>query len=1165
MLHASALHRQDSGRINLQVIAQPVEAVMKLIEAQSGKTFYYGSKARPKNTAVTIQVKNARLAEVLDILFNGQSVTWKIGKEYIALMPADEAPPEKGTLSADSIPTMRLSGIVISKDGSPIQGASVYSRSSRTGIVTDKAGIFSMSAVKKNDVLVISSLGFYPRQLKIGDKAYLEVTLDSAINEIQAVEVVSTGYQHIPKERVTGSFVLLDNKLLNRTPSTNILDRIRYVTNGLSYVGGDIQSFTGTSYMVRGISTFNAGKKPLIVIDGFPYEEGDNPDDIVRRLNPNDVESITVLKDAAAASIWGARSGNGVIVITTKKGKLNSKPEVNVVANLTVTERPKLSRLPVISSTDAIAFEKRRFATGFFNDYDDSYPAGNYFPVVSPAVERMLAARRNEMSAAQLDAELAKLSGHNVWDDISGYMTRPALHQQYSVSYRGGKDRSTYYVSAGYDRTRAESVGNNSERFTFDVNNTNKIGKVVEVGYMVNYANTTDRAPFLTYKDLIPAAGGSNWLAPYTELKDAAGNALPIPNREGFRKKYTDTLRAPGLLDWNYRPLDELNEVRIKNRSDNFRIGLNVRLHLMKGLNMEIKGQMHKMIGREDQLFSQSSFDVRNNINKFSYVDPVTGNVKYPYPLGARLAIRNARQNTLNLRGQVNYDKGWDRHQLNALAGMEVSESKSENNLSTLYGYNEETLTSVPVNFAEAYATRPSGAGFLISPGTGVNNYLNRFLSYYGNFSYVFDGRYTATGSIRWDAANLFGVNANDRRVPLWSAGLAWNILNERFMQHAANIDQLSLRATYGWNGNLLYAASALPVITYVNTPNAYQLAPYAFIQTPPNPNLTWEKVETWNIGLDFSVLKRRLGGTIEYYQKHGENLIGNIVNDITKGFGNYFGNYASIKGKGLDVQISGIPVETPDFNWRSIFNISYNTNKATKYDYIGASSTEDPSIYLVGSAPVVGRPLYEIYAYKWAGLNGENGDPQGYLADTVAPYNLLIRGRNTKPKDLARFGTRVPRVTGNFLNSVGWKGVLLSFNIRYSMGYYFQRPSIYYDDLLNAWNGHKDFAERWQKPGDEKVTNVPSESLGFNARRDLFYRQSSILVEKGDNIRLQDIALEYALPAKMISRKISGITLRAMVANVGILWRANGKGLDPESLNYPIPRSYTFSANVRL
>ncbi len=1164
-LALSAKDLQDTGRISLQVTAQPVEAVIRMIEKQTGKTFYYGAKARPENKPVTIHVKNAALPEVLGMLFQHQPIQWKIGKDYIVLTPAK--PPASGAndLSGDSLSAMPLTGRVVGRNGEAVMGATVLSKANHAGTITDDDGRFVISGIGHNEVLEFSSLGYTTRQMKTGGRSYLHVTLDAAISEIKTVEVVSTGYQSIPKERVTGSFVLLDSRILNRTPSVNILDRIRYVTNGLNYVTPQMQGFTKTSYIIRGVSTINAGRSPLIVIDGFPYEEGDNPEELIRRLNPNDVESITVLKDAAAASIWGARSGNGVIVITTKRGKYNMKPEFNVSANLTVTERPRLTRLPVISSADAVDFEKRRFATGFFNNYDDSYPANSYFPVASPVVELMLAARRGEMTGAELDAALSEMANHSVWDDVSQYMTRPAFNQQYSVSYKGGSDRSSYYFSGGYDRVRQDAVNTFNERFTFDINNSYKISKVVEVGYIVNYANTTDRQPYLNYRQLIPVTAGDRWLAPYTALADEAGNALPVPFTGGLRKKYIDTLSAPGILDWNYRPLDELNHVSFKTRGDNLRAGANIRINIIKGLSADVKGMLHKLNSREDQLFSLASFDARDNINRFSFQDQITGNIVYPYPLGARLVMRHTKQNSFNLRGQLNYEKHWRLHQVNMLAGGEISETKAESNISTLYGYNEENLTNAPVDFTRTYRTRPSGAMAMISSGNGVTSYLNRFLSYYGNFSYVYGQRYTLTGSIRWDAANLFGVNANDRRVPLWSGGLAWNILKESFMQPSSALDQLNLRFTYGWNGNLLNSASALPVISYRNTVNAYQAIPDAIILRPPNPNLTWEKVKTWNIGLDFSLLNRRLSGVIEYYQKNGEDLIGPIVNDITKGFSNYLGNYAAVKSKGIDVQLNAVPVETSQLHWRSIFNVSFNTNKTSRYDYTSPGILEDAGTYLVGSYPIVGRSLFDMYVYKWGGLNGKNGDPQGYLADTLASYDLVVKGKNTRPQDLIRVGSRVPRIFGNFMNNIAWKDLVLSFNIRYNLDYYFQRPSVFYDDLLNNWTGHSDYADRWQQPGDEKISNIPAESLRNNALRDLFYRQSYILVEKGDNIRLQDIVLEYTLPDRLISSSIAGVTLRAMVSNVGIIWRANGKGLDPENMHYPASRSYTFSANVRL
>lgn len=1161
-LESRATQGQDSSRITLDYTDYPIQSIFKQIEQQSGFAFYYGKQASLQNEKATIRVRNENLSSVLQKLLRNQPVEWKIGHQYIVLTPR-RIPSSKTVAITDSLPAYktRLRGVVFDRAGNPVAGASLMEKRSKDGVVSLEDGTFEFQVISPQDIIVVSSVGYQTKEIRYDGRSFLQVEMDSLIRDIRTVDVVSTGFQTVPKERATGSFVLVDNKTLNRTPSTNIMDRLNFVTSGLVY-----DKSAPNKYTIRGVSTINASRAPLIVIDGFAYEESGNYVRVLDGLNPNDVESVSILRDAAAASIWGARSGNGVIVITTKKGNYNMKPEVSFSTNLTFAGRPKIGKIKTISSGDAIGFEKQRFAAGYYNDYDDIYPQSNYFPVVSPAVELMLAARRGEISTAELDQKLNVLSGHRVTDDITRYLTRQETRQQYNIGIRGGNNTSTYYLSAGYDREVGTAIGNGSERYTFNVNNTQRLADFLDLSYYANYTRMALDATNFTYQQMIPMDGQSSMImAPYTMLADNSGNPLAIPLRAGLRQKYIDTLSYPGILDWNYRPLDDVHQASFSTRSDNIRLGGSLRARLVKGLSAEVKGQWMTLNGRTQNLHKASSYYVRDQVNTFMNVDPATSALEYPFPLGATMALDNSRQKSWNLRGQLNYSKSWSRHDVNMLAGIEASESKTSSDKMTLLGYDEQTLTSKDVNPNTLYPTRPGGGLAAIWTPKTVGYTLNRYLSYYGNASYILDRKYSLSGSIRWDAANLFGVSMNDRRVPLWSAGGSWNIAGENFMNDVTWMDQLKLRVTYGWNGNMINTISSQPIIQYFNSTNLYNTAAFARITSPPNPNLTWEKVKVLNFGLDFSCFRQRLSGSLEYYRKNGDDLIGLIINDATKGFSRYEGNYASIKGYGWDVQLNGLILDKKSITWRAQWNISFNKERIISYNYIDPKFLEYGDSYIASGAPIVGAPLSPVYSYRWGGLNAGNGNPQGYLSDTLASYNTVLSDNNLKPGDLVYHGSATPRINGNFLHTLTWKDLSLSFNLRYRFDYYIRRPSILYSELISNWSAHNDYANRWQKPGDERSTNVPSASLTPNALRDRFYRFSSILVEKGDHIRLQDIVLDYTLPSRLFNNKIGALTLRAMASNLGVIWRANDYNIDPENPVLPLPASYTFGIHVKL
>ncbi|WP_341837400.1 hypothetical protein WJU16_05900 [Chitinophaga pollutisoli] len=450
------------------------------------------------------------------------------------------------------------------------------------------------------------------------------------------------------------------------------------------------------------------------------------------------------------------------------------------------------------------------------------------------------------------------------------------------------------------------------------------------------------------------------------------------------------------------------------------------------------------------------------------------------------------------------------------------------------------------IDYLTLYNTRPNGQSNLTNESSTFGT-LNRNKNYYANAAYTYGSKYTVSGSIRIDETNLMGVNANLRRVPLWSAGGLWNLGNEPFM-NSSIFDNLSISMTYGWNGNINNRVSSLPLISYFNSLRSiYSNFPVAGVVSPSNPDLTWEKVGVLNMGVKFALLKSRLSGSFEYYRKKGSDLIGPVLVDATRGFMDFTGNYGSILSKGFDFQLAGDLLFAKEVRFRSHLNLNYNTDKVLEFNSLTEDALKDPSNYL-GIAVITGKQLYGIYGYKWAGLDSKNGDPMGYLGDTVATYRNIIANRDRGDADLINPGSAVPRISGNLLSNFGFKGFEFSFNITYRLKYYFRRPSVRYGDLFANWSTHSDYSKKWTSSGDEQRTNVPSLSILPDAGRDNFYTLSSVLIEKGDNIRLQDIRLAYTFDKSKIQASfLSDLSLSMMVSNIGIIWKATKEDVDPD------------------
>ncbi|MEO6133500.1 MAG: carboxypeptidase-like regulatory domain-containing protein, partial [Ginsengibacter sp.] len=362
-----------------------------------------------------------------------------------------------------------ISGKVISASGNlPLRGVSVTLAQQKSTTYTDDSGAFTFSLTSANEILTVSHIGFYSQRIPVSINMSLPllITLQDSTVKLDEV-VVNTGYQYIPKERATGSFVHIDNELLNRRVSTNILDRLEGVTSGLIFNPGSTQNGSRPSneklgITIRGRSSIDekVNADPLIVLDNFPYE-GD-----INNINPNDIESITVLKDAAAASIWGARAGNGVIVITTKKGRMNQPLQIEFSSSFTTGKKPDLFYSSnFLQSSDYIDAEKFLFDKGYFNS-DISNTTSR--PPLSPAVEIFAKVRAGSLSQTEANSLLDELKKNDVRNDFSKYVYRKSAKQQYSISLHGGSSLTSYFLSVGYDKNAENLIRNSFERFTLN-------------------------------------------------------------------------------------------------------------------------------------------------------------------------------------------------------------------------------------------------------------------------------------------------------------------------------------------------------------------------------------------------------------------------------------------------------------------------------------------------------------------------------------------------------------------------------------------------------------------------------------------------------------------------------------------------------------------------
>ncbi|WP_339865356.1 SusC/RagA family TonB-linked outer membrane protein [uncultured Algoriphagus sp.] len=1019
-----------------------------------------------------------------------------------------------------------LTGIVLEANNKlRLPGAMVLVDGFKISAVADEKGEFSLALPQGSYSLTISYVGYHTEivQVSIPRENKLEILLRTEEIGLDHVEVVSTGYQKIPKERVTGSFSYLDQDLVDRRVSTGILDRMEDVTPGLIFnraAAGD------DPISIRGRSTLFGNTQPLIVIDNLPYEGN------IDNLNPNDVASITVLKDAAAASIWGAQAGNGVIVITTKSGRYGQEMQVAIQSNVTLTNQPDLFYLPLMQMRDFIAQERRLFDSGY---YDSRISSSAHSPL-SPVVETLLAAREGRLNQQEADAKLSQYESQDSRSELSRYYYRPAILQQYAFQVTGGGKAHRFNFSGGYDQNKSEQVGRESGRITL---NARQDWKLLREKLEISTGVYLSRGS--SYADT-----GVPSLYPYEALADAQGNPLAVVSQ--INTRFVEENQGKGLLDWSSIPLNELGKRNERSLSMDIRANLGLNYKILPGLNAQLYYQYWNNSTELRNIESEDLFAVRHQINSFTQTGE-DGTLSLLMPRGSRFSHSNGLSFSHNLRANLTYNFTKNSHEVNALAGWELRDMESYTDRMIYYGYDDAIGLSTPVDYTSQFPQYQNWGSYQSIPygGTHSGN-LDRYVSYFANVGYSYSKKYLLTLSARKDMSNLFGVETNQRGIPLWSAGAGW-ILSEEDFYGWQGMPYLKVRMSYGYNGNVDKATSAYTTLMYYNDHPFVSGLRYAFIANPPNPELRWEKIRIVNVGLDFESKSGRIGGTLEFYSKVGEDLIGETEVPDSNGIYQYRGNFSGTQTQGFDLLLNSLNLDR-SLKWNTQFLMSGMKDKVTYFD--GARATAQ---YLAANSnmiPLEGRPLFSVFSYPWGGLDPTNGNPLGYLDGELSDdYSAIMASSTTET--LKFHGSARPTLYGSLRNTLDWKGWNISLNISYRLGYYYRRRSVDYAALSRGEISHSDYGLRWQNPGDELLTNVPSQPDGLDNQRASFYQFSSTLVEKGDNVRLQDIRLGYSWNrSKSPTLPVRGIEVFTYLNNLGILWKVSNDTVDPD---FPVSR----------
>ncbi|RZM21257.1 MAG: SusC/RagA family TonB-linked outer membrane protein, partial [Pedobacter sp.] len=779
--------------------------------------------------------------------------------------------------------------------------------------------------------------------------------------------------------------------------------------------------------------------QPLYVVDGLAVpvtNDHDRLPDIILNLNPQDVESITVLKDATAASIWGARAANGVIVIKTKGGAFNSKLRANYNTFVNFQGKPDLDYVPFLNSRQYVQTGIELFNASHSPWQTISAQNGGGIP----PLELILYNReRNLISAERATFQLDSLSNMDNRSQIKDLFHRNALLHNQTVSLTGGSDKYSFYGSASYTNTQSTTPGDKNQSYKINLRQDIKATKFLNFYVITDLSNNKSSSKRnynfngqnLNYQSL-----------PYQMYRDANGNNLSIPHIVSQSDSIRRDMEARSRFNLEYNPLNEFENGKTNSDALLARINTGVTLDIFKGMRFE--GTYGYVKGRNEirEFESLQSFTVRKEIAQFAVAATPAVTPRYYLPAnGGRLTSVNGDQHKWDIRNQLSYNNGFGKHEVNLTLGQEAQESFSTAITNRVRGFDQSLLTQASVDWVTVaspvlntvWPTISTLASSISNDSFSLNESTNRFTSYYAIGGYTFDRKYAINASWRNDQSNLFGKDKSAQNKPIWSVGGRWNISNEEFMKPVQWLDRLSLRLTYGIMGNSPNAGVAAS--EDIVGPSGSPFFPGGVglrIITPGNPELAWERTVSTNFGLDFSIFRDRFSGNVDYYKKRTTNLIGSIFPNSLTGFTFLVGNQGSLNNDGIELNLNSTNIRARNFSWTTNLILAYNKNKLISLNTTTPITTGGQ---LVVSQAQEGLPVFSVFAYRYAGLNNA-GAPQIRLTDGSAS---AVRNIATLD-DISYEGTNQPVWNGGFGNNFQYKNFRLSANMVYNMGHVMRR-----------------------------------------------------------------------------------------------------------------------------
>lgn len=1121
-----------------------IDQVFKIIKKQTDYEFIY-PRSLFKN-APDVQLKKGEIL-VLDLLEKSLS-----SNNYLFEISEDNAIIIVSTKNERNI-QKAVKGIVTDNDNMPLTGVTVLVKDTNKGTFTDFDGAFSIMA-QTGDFLIFSSVGFETQTLEIGSSTQLEVIMVPDLASLS--EIILTGYNVIIEKASTGSISTVKTKDI---PAWNpqIDNLIQGQVPGLSVVKSSGEVGAVPIVKIRGTSTLTGNTSPLWVVDGVVLEDPVplspaelNSPDLVNRIgnslsgiNPQDIESITVLKDASASAIYGVRAAGGVIVLTTKRG-YEGKPVININVGTSITQRPRYGDFNLMNSKERIEIEKYYFDAGLQHFNAD----GNVNSVgLAGAYARYK--NRDIQDWGQFEDEVRLAQSYNT--DWFKELFRDAVSSTTSFSVSGGSKSVNYYASLSYLNQDGTDILTKNQRYNGSVKlNTQLSDKFNLEFYLSTF--TTNRSSY-----------------PYSYVPEGISNftrATPTPFDYAINTSRTFQLNNADGSPNMYRGHNDFYLFNIGNEYQNSNQETNTnstssRVSLDFDLHEKVKAFGVINYTKSSQL-NETYYTEQTNqvagIRRSNYGEPSPADSNLPR--GGVIFSNSNFQEYYMTRMAVEYNPVANEvHNLKFYGGGEyrINSYRGDNTVGWGYLHDRGRVISTSENIGEELA----GAPYL-----KIRDYKTKSASYFGVLTYSLFDKYVINGNIRYDGSNLFGSSPKYRWEPAWSVSGRWNIMEEEFLKGSV-FNNLALRASYGLQGSTNSQNTPQIVASFLS-PAYWSNLDLLTISSPANPDLRWEKTYSTNIGLDFAIFKNRIQGAIDIYDRFSEDLITMTRISEVNGFSTLPINFADVSNKGVEFGLTtrNIKSAKPNFNWSTTVNFAYNKNEVKKINVDPNVSRMLAPFPYKPDAALVGKPLNSLYSVGYSHL-----DDKGVAHFNLANGETTTSARDLKfeVEDLIYNGPIEAPYQGGISNLFEFGNFKLSALLTYGFGNYFRK-----EEILESWmyspdqNLNRELLNAWKKPGDENFTDIPHirNETGPNNHK-FYWNKSDIRVVKGDYMRLSNVTLQYNLSENILKTlKFSRAYIQLEGHNLFLLSDKGLDGYDPETFPYkslPLSKSFMLSFNV--